>query len=228
MVVYTETSQQGEVAYLPFVLEEGTGNADFLLEVAVIAGHDIVHAVVAVLQTGSKGSRREEYLIEVTYVHTSTYEGQVVGLTVCIRVLLGTVVAVTVYVLGRGIERKLVLVFLPEHVVRQASAVDDVLGLFGDIGFERFEVELVTATTELVGSVVFQAQTAELRRLVISTETEGIHVQLTDFGEAVAVHIVRIAVAVGFVGSNTVLVVFRYQRHIGTHVLFPALAFDSR
>ena len=120
------------------------------------------------------------------------------------------------------------LVFFPEEVVRQASAVDDVLGLFGDVGFERFEVELVTAPTELVGSVVFDAQTAELARLVVRTQAEGVHVELTDFGKAVAIHIVRIAVAVGFVHGNAVFMIVRNQGYIGSHVLFPALSFDTR
>ena len=181
-----------------------------------------------IFQTGGKGSRREQYLFEITHIHTTAYESQILGFAIRIRVLLGTVITVTVHMLGRCIERKLMLVFLPEEVVSQTTAIDNVLGLFGNVGLERFKVELVATPTEFIGSVVFDVQTAELSGTIVSTETEGIHVELTDFRKAVSIHIVWITIAIGLIHSDTIYIVLRHQRSIGSHVLLPSIAIHVR
>ena len=112
--------------------------------------------------------------------------------------------------LSRCIERQLMLVFLPEEVVCQTTAIDDVLGLLGDIRFKRFQIELVTSTMELVGSMIFDAQSAKLGRTIVRTKTEGIHIEFTDFGETVAIHIVRITVTVRLVHGDAINIVLRY------------------
>lgn len=106
------------------------------------------------------------------------------------------------------------LIFTPEEVVAQATAVDDMLGLLCDVRFVRLEVELIAAAAELVRSVIFQVDAAEMRRAVIGAKAESIHVQLAQFGEAVSIAVVRIAVAIAFVKSDAVGVVFGHQRDI--------------
>lgn len=113
------------------------------------------------------------------------------------------------------------LIFTPEEVVAQATAVDDMLGLLCDVRFVRLEVELIAAAAKLVRSVIFQVDAAEMRRAVIGAKAESIHVQLAQFGEAVSIAVVRIAVAIAFVKSDAVGVVFGHQRDIGAHILLP-------
>ena len=90
-------------------------------------------------------------------------------------------------------------ILAPEEVVTQSAAVNDVLGLLGDVRLVRLQIEFVASATKFVGGMVFQIDAAEMRRTVIGAETEGVHVQLAQFGETVAVTVVRIAVAVAFV-----------------------------
>ena len=130
--------------------------------------------------------------------------------------------------LGRCIERQLMLVFLPEKVVCQATTIDDMLGLFGNISLKRFQIKLITSTTELIGRMILHIQSAELGRTIIGTETESIHVQLTDFREAIPIHIMRITVTIRLIYSYTINIVLRHQRSVGTHVLFPSLSIDIR
>ena len=103
------------------------------------------------------------------------------------------------------------LVFLPEEVVCQSTAIDDMLGLFGNVTFERFHIKLVTTTTELIGRMILHTQTTELGRTIIGTETESVHVQLTDFRETISIHIVRITVTVRLIYGNAINIVLRYQ-----------------
>ena len=52
------------------------------------------------------------------------------------------------------------LVASPTLVICHATAVDDVLGLLGDVALVWLKVELVSAAAQLVGGVVFKAQSA--------------------------------------------------------------------
>ena len=72
--------------------------------------------------------------------------------------------------------------------------------------------------------MVFQIDAAEMRRTVIGAETEGVHVQLAQFGKAITVAVVWVTVAVTLIKGDAVRIVFGYQRHIATHILLPGLA----
>ena len=117
MIVQAEAGQEGKIFHLPFVLEEGTGYLYFLLEIASITRHSVVHFVVLILQTCSERSWREKNLFEVTNIHSTSYKGKVIGLSESIRVLLSTIVAVTIDMLSRGKERKFMLIFFPKEIV---------------------------------------------------------------------------------------------------------------
>lgn len=64
-------------------------------------------------------------------------------------------------------------------IVTQTTAIDNVFGLFGNIRFMRLQVKLISTTTELVGGVVFYINTAIVRRTVVSTHPESIHIQFS-------------------------------------------------
>ena len=73
------------------------------------------------------------------------------------------------------------------------------LGLLGNVRLMRLQIKFITSATKFVSSMVFQIDAAEMRGTVVGAEAEGVHVQLAQFGETVAVTVVRIAVAVAFV-----------------------------
>ena len=81
-------------------------------------------------------------------------------------------------------------------------------GLLGDVRLVGLKVEVVAAAAELVGGVILQVDAAEMRGTVVGAEAEGVHIQLAQLGETVAVTVVRIAVAVAFVEGDAVGVVF--------------------
>ena len=76
-------------------------------------------------------------------------------------------------------------------IVTQTTAIDNVFGLFGNIRFMRLQVKLIPTTTELVGGVVFYINTAIVRRTVVSTHPESIHIQFSQFGKAVSISIIN-------------------------------------
>ena len=121
------------------------------------------------------------------------------------------------------------MLILPEEdIVCQSSAVDDMLGLFSNIRFMRLKIKLVSAATKLICRVIFQTDAAELRRAIIGTQTESIHIQFSQLGKSVSVCIIRIAVTIRLVKSNPVRIVRRYQRSIGSHILLPRFGIHIR
>ena len=224
MLVQAGADEHGQYVHLPLVLHEGAGNAYILLHIAVIARHDIVQGVVLILQSAREGGGGEKAVVHVAHVHAACHPRQVVRLAVGVHVLLCAVVAVAVGVLDRAVQGDFMLILAPEEVVTQSAAVNDVLGLLGDVRLVGLKVELVAAAAELVGGVIFQVDAAEMRGTVVGAEAEGVHVQLAQFGETVAVTVVRIAVAVAFVEGDAVGVVFGHQGYVPTHVLLPGLA----
>ena len=81
-------------------------------------------------------------------------------------------------------------VLFPEQIIAHASAIDDMLGLLGDVRLVRLQIEFVASATKFVGGMVFQIDAAEMRRTVIGAEAESIHVQLAQLGKAITVAVV--------------------------------------
>lgn len=96
--------QHGQDIHLPFILHKGTGNADILLHVAVIARHHIVHGIVLILQSARKSGGGKKAVIHIAYVHAACHPSQVVCLAVSVQILLRTVVAVAVGVLNGAVQ----------------------------------------------------------------------------------------------------------------------------
>ena len=224
VLVQAGADQHGQYVHLPLILHEGAGNADILLHVTMIAGHDVVQGVVLIFQSAGEGGGGKEAVVHIAHIHAAGNPGQVFRLAVSIHVLLGTIVAVAVGVLYGGVSRNLMLVLLPEQIVAHASAIDDMLGLLGDVRLVRLQIEFVASATKFVGGMVFQIDAAEMRRTVIGAEAESIHVQLAQLGKAIAIAVVGVAVAVTLIKGNAVRVIFGNQRHIATHILLPGLA----
>lgn len=59
-------------------------------------------------------------------------------------------------------------ILAPEEVVTQSAAVNDVLGLLGDVRLVGLKIELVAAAAELVGGVILQVDAAEMRGTVVA------------------------------------------------------------
>ena len=96
------------------------------------------------------------------------------------------------------------LIFVPELVIRYTSAVYYMFSLFGNVRLMGLQVEFVTTTTCLVRGVIFEIDAARVVGAVVCAQTEGIHIQLTKFREAVAVVVVSITVAIALIDSNAV------------------------
>ena len=96
------------------------------------------------------------------------------------------------------------LIVVPEFFVLETSAVYYVLCLLCDVSLVWLKVELVTASTILVGSVIFKAQTARVCRTIVGAQTKGVYVYLSKLRESVAIVVVRVAVTVALVYSNAV------------------------
>ena len=88
------------------------------------------------------------------------------------------------------------LIFTPEQIVAGTSTIDDVLGLFCDVGLMGLQIKLIATASELVGCMIFQIDATEVCRTIVGTETKGIHIQLPQFGESVSIRIIGVAVAI--------------------------------
>ena len=98
--------------------------------------------------------------------------------------------------LNRRVEGQFMFVLLPENIVTQTSAVNHMLGLFCDIRFKRLQIKFISSPAKFIRRVIFQTDSAELSRTVISTQAKGIHIQLPQFGESVSIRIIGVAVAI--------------------------------
>ena len=209
--IQTEPSQYREIIQFPFILHKSAGNLHILSQVTSVTRHHIMQGVILILQSTGKGSRRKETVVHVSYIHSSTYSGQVFGFSVCILCLVCPIIAITVGVLCRSIYRKLVLVLIEENIIRQSPAVNDVLGLFRNIRFVRLQIKLISSATEFIGGMIFQTDTAELCRTVICPQSECIHIQFAQFRESVPIRIIRITVAIRLIQRDTIRIVGRNQ-----------------
>ena len=166
MAVDAQSGKQCDTVDCPFSLSVGTGNFHVLFEVAVVACHDVVEGVVLVFESAGECGWSEKQTAEASCVGCTSHIGEVFGLSVCVGVLLGSVVAVAVYVLQRREERYLVSPFFPCNVVGKSSTVYYMACLFRYVGKMRLKVKLVASAAEFVGGVVFQTYACELCRAV--------------------------------------------------------------
>ena len=115
-VVFIQTGacQEYKLSKFPFVLYKTSGYAYVLFHIPLVARHDVVQRIILVFQSGSERGRSKKYPVEVAHIHSSGYPRQVVRFTVSVRVVLCSVITVAVGMLHRAVERKLMLVFLPE------------------------------------------------------------------------------------------------------------------
>ena len=102
------------------------------------------------------------------------------------------------------------------------------LSLLRNIRFMRLQIKFITTTTELISSMIFQIDTAEMCRAIVSTETESIHIQFTKFGETIIITIIRVTIAIAFIQGNTVRIIFCNQGDVTTHILFPRFSIHAR
>ena len=102
------------------------------------------------------------------------------------------------------------------------------LGLLRNIRFMRLQIKFITTTTELISSMVFQIDTAEVRRTIVSTETESIHIQFTKFGETIIITVIRVTIAIAFIQRDTIRVIFCNQGDVTTHILLPRFSIHAR
>ena len=228
MLVKAGTYQHGKLTHLPFILNKSTGNTYILLHITVITGHDIMQGVILIFQSTGKSGRSKETVIHITNIHTTGNPGQIISLTISIQVLLSPIVTVSVCMLHRAVKRYFMLIFTPEQVIAGTSTIDDMLGLFCYVGLMGLQIKLIATASELVGCMIFQIDATEVRRTIVSTETKGIHVQLTEFGEAVIVTVIGITVAIAFIQGNTIGIIFSNQGDITAHILLPRLSVHAR
>ena len=151
MLVHAQAHKQREEVHVPFVLCKEARYAYVLFHVTLVACHYIMQLVLLVFYTACEYRWREEAVVYLSCICGAGNPCQVIGLAVCVGVTLCTVIAVAVDVLHRCKERQLVLVASPTLVICHAAAVDDVLGLLGDVALVWLKVELVSAAAQLVG-----------------------------------------------------------------------------
>lgn len=93
---------------------------------------------------------------------------------------------------------------LPMLSVSQTAAINGVLSLLGNVGPEGLEVEFVAAPAEFVGVVILDVEFTVVVEAIIGVDAESVGVEFSDLGETVAVVVVRVAAAVGFVECHAV------------------------
>ncbi len=103
MLVQAGADQHGQCIHFPLILHESAGNADILLHVTMIAGHDIMQGVILIFQSAGKGGGSKETVVHIAHIHATDNPSQVFRLAVGIHVLLGTIVTITVGVLDGGV-----------------------------------------------------------------------------------------------------------------------------
>ena len=98
--------------------------------------------------------------------------------------------------LGRSIDIESPGEIAPVLCIVQASAVDIVLSLLGNVGLEWFEIEFVSATSEFISIVILNINFLCVIKTVKSINAQCVGVEFADFGETVAVVVIRVSLAV--------------------------------
>ena len=126
------------------------------------------------------------------------------------------------------VDIKTITVVTPALHIVQTATVYVVTGLFGYVGHERLKVELVAASPELVCIMIFQSQTLCVGKSIKSVKAQAVRHKLAQLRKTVAVAVVRIAVAVAFIESQTVVAGGSDDRSVGTYIFFPCTAIQIR
>ena len=121
--------------------------------------------------------------------------GQVVRRAVGVGVLMTAVIALARGVLERGVGIEPVAAVGRRKVERKASAVDRMVGLLGDEGFVRRQVQQVAAPAVFVDVVILRRDARISPRAEKRAHADRLAVDDGQFGETVAVVVVARAVA---------------------------------
>ena len=230
VVIEPAAEQKTPFAGLPLVLDHAAEDVYLLIRAHVVADRHVVDVVVAVLhaerQFGGEKQQPFEPLQELRAADDRQSVGAAVGFAGVFELFVGRAFAcAAVVTLARGLLHGRVdaqvarTVVAREEVEGHRRAVDVVIGLLGDVGFVRRQVEPVSAAAELVDAVVFERQLRVVARAQVGAHAEHLIAQVGQFGVAVAVVVVARTVAVLPVDVDARLAVVAYQRGVDRRVV---------
>ena len=172
MLVKTTSDQDAPAAVLPFVLGICTHDSDSLLGDSSISGHVVPEVVLIVFQSDGQVGRHEQAVVCLIYILCASDPCQVIGLAVCIRVHSCSIIAVSVDVLNGCKRIHSMFLILGEPVELEASCIDSVVGLLSDHSLMWRQVQVVSASSELLQVVILRGDLGVKSGLDITPESE--------------------------------------------------------
>ena len=97
--------------------------------------------IVAIFGASRKGSGHKKAFIPFVGILGATDKGHVRRVTIGVRIFSGTVITLAFRMLGGGIHIQPMMVVAREKIEFQASPVDLVVGLLGDIRLMRRKIQ---------------------------------------------------------------------------------------
>ena len=179
---------------LPLILQIKTSRADGLLDGAAKAHRVVIQVVIRILKSDGKLRRQEEALLEDVAILRTGNQRKVLSLAIGIGVFARAVVAVAADALGRGVEIYEVARVGREVVPAEATTIDVVIDLLGDLGHMGREVDIIATATELADVVILGGELRVCRSLIITSKTERTREHTRQIGEAVVVAVVGITI----------------------------------
>ena len=141
MLIQTATDQETPTVILPLVLGESATDMHGLGDRTVIAKHLVLQIIVAIFGASRKGSGHKKAFIPFVGILGATDKGHVRRVTIGVRIFSGTVITLAFRMLGGGIHIQPMMVVAREKIEFQASPVDLVVGLLGDIRLVRRKIQ---------------------------------------------------------------------------------------
>ena len=101
VLIQTAANQESPMLVFPFILKESTTNIHSLVYCTVVAPHVVFQFILIEFYAGSQVGRHEDTFSEAINILRSCHPVQIGGISVSIRILSATIIAVTIDVLRR-------------------------------------------------------------------------------------------------------------------------------
>ena len=149
-IVLIQTSAQQNAPFLvfPFILQKSTTNIYRLLRITVVSPHIVLQVIPVILQSRSQVGRHEKAFTETVHILRTADKCQVRCLSIGVLVFFAAIITVAVRMLCRSINGQTVFFIRSKIIEFQATTVDGVLNLLGNVSLVRRTVQQVSAYDE--------------------------------------------------------------------------------
>ena len=158
VLVETRTYEEAPTIVFPLVLEIGTTDMHFLVDVSIITRSIVREGIVVIFYTTGHLGRHKEQVVEAMHILHTRNQRKIIGIAIGIEVFAGTIIAVATGVLHRYKGVYLILAIGRIVVVVDATTIDDMLGLLGNHSLMRGQMHTIATTTFLVDTMIFEGK----------------------------------------------------------------------